>query len=146
SLLFVTKIGGDTHKLALAGVTAKHSLFALPANVALNFHNVGNSHVVPRGVVSILDSRGQIISKGIINQDSDIILPETYRLLNVPLVKVSSARGIGRYTLRTDFRFDGFGQYRRYQTKLWLFPPGPFVGLLALLFLAAAVVYITRWQ
>lgn len=133
SLLFVTKVGGDTHKLALAGVEAKHNIFTLPSSVTLNFNNAGNTHVVPRGVVTVVDARGSVISKGVINQNSNIILPETERRLNVPLQTVSHARGIGKYKLAVDFRFDGFNQYRRYQTSFWLFPSYFLVAILVII-------------
>jgi hypothetical protein len=122
SLLFVTKIGGDTHKLALVNVETKHTLFSLPGSATLRFHNDGNTHVVPRGLVTVVGAHGQIVSKGIINQNSDIILPETYRRLDVPLQTVNGAFGIGEYKLVVDFRFDGFNQYRRYQASFWLVP------------------------
>lgn len=122
SLLFVTKIGGDTHKLSLANVYVKHSLLRLPSSVTLRFHNDGNTHLIPRGSVSLYDGRHRLISKGIINQDSGIILPGTFRRYTVFLSSVSRPLLPGHYTLNVDFRFDGISQYRRYSTSFFSMP------------------------
>ncbi|HET7827239.1 MAG TPA: hypothetical protein VFK97_00020, partial [Candidatus Saccharimonadales bacterium] len=111
SLLFVTKPAGATHFLSLSNVSFKHSLLSLPPAVNLRFQNTGNTHVVPRGVVNITDGHGRLISKGIINQNSAIVLPQTYRQLSVPMQKIVSPGRPGQYQLTVDFRFDGINQY-----------------------------------
>jgi hypothetical protein len=142
SLLFVTKQGGDTHKLSLSNVTVKHTLFSLPSSAALRFHNDGNTHVVPRGTVTLSTPQGRIISRGIINEDSNIILPETYRQLSVPLKKVSSAYATGRYVLNVSFRFDGIDQYRQYQTSFLYIPLAALIILIVVLAVAFALTYL----
>jgi hypothetical protein len=122
SLLFVTKIGGDTHKLSLANVYVKRSMLRLPGSVTLRFHNDGNTHLIPRGSVSLYDGRQRLISKGIINQDSGIILPGTFRRYSVYLSSVHRPLLPGHYTLNVDFRFDGISQYRRYSTSFFSIP------------------------
>lgn len=122
SLLFVTKIGGDTHKLSLANVYVKHSLLRLPGSVTLRFHDDGNTHLIPRGSVTLYDSGHRLISKGIINQDSGIILPAAYRRYSVQLQRVNIPHLPGRYTLNVDFRFDGISQYRRYSASFFSIP------------------------
>ena len=119
SLLFVTKLGGDTHRLGLAGVTFSRNIFKLPSNVTLRFHNDGNTHLIPRGVVYLESPSGRVISKGIINDDSGIILPETYRRYYVPMQAISKASQPGKYKLRVDFRFDGISTFRSYQSSFW---------------------------
>lgn len=123
SLLFVTKVGGDTHKMALAGVDASHSIFKLPDSVNLRFKNSGNTHLVPRGIVNVTAPDGTVVKKGVINENSSIILPETYRLYSVPLKNIAHTSMPGNYKLSVDFRFDDLDQYRRYQTSLFLLPP-----------------------
>jgi hypothetical protein len=143
SLMFVTKQGGDTHKLGLAGVNVKHGIFSLPSSVSLRFHNDGNTHVTPRGMVTLSTPQGRIISRGIINEDSNIVLPETYRQLNVPLNKISSAFATGRYVLNVSFRFDGIDQYRQYQTSFLYFPTA---GLIVLVLILAGVLGLVYWR
>lgn len=136
SLLFVTKPQGATHKLGLSDVTLNRSLFKLPSKVDLRFHNDGNTHVVPRGTVTLSTSNGQVISRGVINQNSNIILPETYRKYDVTLKNVSSAYIPKRYTLNVSFRFDGIDQFRQYQTS---FLYVPMVSLVTIFVLLAAL-------
>jgi hypothetical protein len=127
SLLFVTKLGGDTHKLGLQKVSLSHSLFGLPGSVNLRFHNDGNTHVIPRGVASLIDPHGRVVSKGIINDDSGIILPQTFRQYHVPLQKVVASNLPGRYKVKIDFRFDGISQFRTYQQTFTYLPVGSMV-------------------
>jgi hypothetical protein len=134
SLLFVTKLDGATYNLSLADVQFKHSLFSLPGNVTLRFQNTGNTHLIPRGVVTITGSKGQLVSKGIINPNSSVILPQAYRRYPITLHQLASAGNIGKYNLRVDFRFDGFDQFRSYQTNFWILP-SYILGLIILIIL-----------
>lgn len=142
SLMFVTKTGGDTHRLDLSGVNYKHSVFSLPSAVTLRFKNDGNTHVVPRGVITITDSSGKVVAKGAINENSNIILPESYRQIYVPLTKIGGANSIGQYQLKVDFRFDGFDQYREYRTSFEYVPK--VLLILLIIALAAAVAVLVR--
>jgi len=139
SLLFVTKAQGATHKLALSDVYMKHSLFKLPAAVTLRFNNDGNTHVVPRGSVYVTAPSGKVVSRGIINENSEIILPETLRKYNVALKPLERSKAIGKYTLHVDFRFDGIAQFRTYQQSILIISA---VGLLSVLTFVAVVVII----
>jgi hypothetical protein len=98
--------------------------------------------VVPRGTVTLSTPQGRIISRGIINEDSNIILPETYRQLSVPLKKVSSAYATGRYVLNVSFRFDGIDQYRQYQTSFLYIPLAALIILIVVLAVAFALTYL----
>lgn len=123
SLLFVTKVGGDTHRLSLDKVDAEHSVIRLPTSVVLHFRNFGNTHVVPRGTVLITDLHGKLVSKGVINTDSDLILPERSRLYEVQLQSFKTPKWPGHYNLTVNYRFDGYDTFRTYQTKLTLLTP-----------------------
>lgn len=142
SLMFVTKTGGDTHSLKLADVSSHHGLFDLPSSVTLRFQNDGNTHVIPRGLVTITDSSGKVFSKGIINEDSNIVLPQSFRQIYVPLDKVGGAHAIGRYQLRVDFRFDGFNQYREYRSSFIYIPK--FIAAIIVIVLVAAFFILIR--
>jgi hypothetical protein len=127
SLLFVNKKGGDTHVLKLTDVYISHNPLKLPSDVTLRFKNSGNTHLIPRGVVTITSPGGKLISKGIINENSGLILPETTRRFTVPLNKISNPVRPGNYTIRVDFRFDGIDQFRSYQSKLFWIAPIPII-------------------
>jgi hypothetical protein len=142
SLLFVDKVGGDRHVLKLSNVYASHSIFSLPSSLTLRFKNDGNTHLVPRGVVTITDSGGKLISKGVINENSSIILPETYRRFSVPLTKISTPNHPGKYTMRVDFRFDGYDQFRSYQSRIFLLLPSVLlIAILAIIAVGFAIYF-----
>lgn len=135
ALLFVNKIGGDIHSLSLDKVDKPKSIFALPSVVTLHFRNQGNTHVLPRGTVEVRDPGGKLISRGIINQDSAIILPELSRQFQVKLTRLALPERPGHYRLLVNYRFDGYDNFRTYQARLLLITP---VGLL--IFLVALIV------
>jgi hypothetical protein len=137
SLLFVDKQGGDTHKLRLSNVYVSHSIFSLPSSVTLRFHNDGNTHLIPRGVVTVSGPNGKLVSRGIINENSAITLPETFRRYTVPLTKIAAATHPGKYKIEVDYRFDGYDQFRSYRTSVFLLAQGLIITIV--IFLAAAV-------
>ncbi len=141
SLLFVTKIGGDTYKLSLADVSIKRTFFSLPSTVSLRFRNSGNTHLIPRGVVTVTDSKNKVIRKGIINDNSGIILPETYRQYNVPLTHVTPAKLFAKYKLRVDFRIDGADSFRSYQTSMYVISPALIIVIIIILLMLFILLY-----
>jgi hypothetical protein len=144
-LLFVNKSGGDIHRLKLADVNAKHSLFSLPDSVTLRFYNSGNTHVTPRGTVSLLDPDGKLVSRGVINENSGLVLPEVYRRYSVKLSSVANSSKVGHYKLNVAFRFDGLEQFRFYQTSfVFLAPSAVVIGVVFLLVIIGLLVYALR--
>jgi hypothetical protein len=139
SLLFVNKVGGDTHKLRLTNVYSSHNIFKLPNTLTLRFYNDGNTHLVPRGTVEITDPRGKLVSKGVINENSNLILPETYRRFSVTLNKTASSAIPGNYKITTNFRFDGYDNVRSFQSSQLLLTP---VLLLLIVFVVVIIVII----
>ncbi len=118
TLIFLTKSGGDTHKLNLQSVSYSKNFFKLPNSVSLRFHNSGNTHLIPRGSVTITAPSGKVIKRGIINEESGLILPETYRRFGVPLYDTSGKSLSGNYTLTVSYRFDGYDKFRVYQKTI----------------------------
>jgi hypothetical protein len=144
SLLFINKVGGDIHRLQLADASTSHSIFHLPSSAVLRFHNSGNTHLIPRGVVNVTDPHGKLVSKGVINENSDIILPETYRRFTVPLKSIVTATVPGKYKISVDFRFDGYDQFRTYQTNQFLLPPILLLAIIAVIFATIVVVFMLK--
>lgn len=141
SLLFVTKLGGDTHKLELSNVDAKHNIFNLPKEVNLRFKNTGNTHLIPRGTVSLVAPDGRTVKKGIINENSNLILPESYRIYTVPLNEIAGSSKPGNYKLSVDFRFDGYDKYRSYQSGMFYVSPKIFLVLILILLAVVSGTY-----
>lgn len=106
SLLFVKKLGGEVYGLGLGELKVRTHFFGLPNLIDLRFQNFGNVHVIPRGLITVTDPRGKIVQRGIINADSGIALPETYRMVKVPLQSVGSSWIPGRYKVILTYRYD----------------------------------------
>jgi len=143
SLLFVTKLEGATYQLSLSGVNYKHSKFSLPSSIELRFQNLGNTHLIPRGDVTIADNKNHLVARGIINENSGLILPVNYRIFKVPIKRVDPTNSFGKYKLSVAYRFDGYDQYRVYQSTISLVPVWLFI-LIVLIFAAGLVLVVSR--
>jgi hypothetical protein len=135
-LLFVNKVGGDIYKLNLNNISITRSFFGLPSNATLRFYNGGNTHLLPRGTINITNSGGKLVGRGVINENSNIILPETYRRFSTPLIKISGIGIMGKYKMDVNYRFDGYDQFRTYQTSFFVIAPLGF-AIIGLIFAAA---------
>lgn len=108
SLIFAKKRGGETYDLAYRGIVGSQEDFrGIPDRISLRFQNAGNMHVVPRGRVIVTDPFGRIVRKGILNEESARILPESFRVYGLPLRPVASAFVPGWYTVSVEYRYDG---------------------------------------
>jgi len=106
SLLFVKKVGGEIYGLKLRDFDVRTQVFGLPTKLDLRFQNSGNVHLIPRGLATVTDPRGRIVKRGIVNADSGIILPESFRQVRTPLEQIQSSLLPGRYKLTVVYRFD----------------------------------------
>lgn len=113
SLIFVKKTGGEIYRLDLIEKEIHSNLFNLPDKIDLRFQNRGNVHVVPRGTVTVADSKGTIISRGIINPESGIILPESFRLYQTVLDRLNLPLLPGFYALNIQYRYEGREDFTR---------------------------------
>lgn len=112
ALLFATKVGGEVYDLKLTNIQKDGDWRQLPKIITLDFKNTGNVHVVPRGVVQLIAPGGKTISKGVINEASAYVLPETTRQFVVQTEPVSNQGWRpGTYTLRVDYRYDGYDTF-----------------------------------
>lgn len=123
ALIFVKKVGGEIYNLDLKDFEIKKGLFSLPESVRLRFQNKGNVHVAPRGTVTVTDPMGRTVRKGIVNQESALILPETFRVYATALRSVASAFVPGMYTLSIAYRFDGRDDFVSQTSRFFYIPP-----------------------
>jgi hypothetical protein len=92
--------------------------------------------------VYLKDRSGKVISRGVINQESGYVLPDTTRIFTVELNKLASAKlWDTSYNLQADYRYDGLNVYASKKTSLRYLSPS--LVLLAL-FIVALVVAIRR--
>lgn len=112
TLLFVRKVGGEVYGLNFVGGTTGTSWWQLPRQLTIKLKNTGNVHVVPRGFALIEDSHGNQIGKGIINQDSSLILPERTRDYTISWQRLKRIMWPGKYTVDVFYRYDGIDRYQ----------------------------------
>jgi len=87
SLVFVrASTGFEREEARIAGFSAASTnSFSLPQNYELRFDNSGNTELIPHGIVIVRDFFNREVSRGIINIDSLITLPESIRRYDIPI-------------------------------------------------------------
>jgi hypothetical protein len=139
SLLFLTKEGGAHYSLKLAHYSLNGQLARMPSTLSLRFQNDSNVHVIPRGLVTVTDPLGRAVKKGIINSDSGLAMPESFREINAPLVCLSSAFVPGFYQARISYYYEGQPGAPHSFEKTFLYINGWY--LIALGMILAATLY-----
>lgn len=122
SLIFAKKLGGERYDLGAPDIGISKSFFFLPQSFSLRFQNKGNVHVVPRGTVTVTDPRGNMVEKGIINEESAIILPETFRTYVVRPSVFARSFLPGYYTATVQYRYDGNEDFASKNTRFFFMP------------------------
>jgi hypothetical protein len=145
SLILLVKGGGPPPNLDLKSQTVYGRGLGLPSQVDQQFLNLGDVHVVPRGVVQVLDPAGHLVERGALNVNSGIILPSTYRDYSTPLVKLASAWLPGNYTVVTKYRYDGTTATKTFSSQFWYFSAFQLWALLTILMTAVAAM-ILWWR
>jgi hypothetical protein len=143
TLLFIKKLGGEKYSFGLQKTQIPHSVFHLPTSVTLTFKNTGNIHIIPRGIVTITDPFGKVVKKGIINENSSLILPERTRSLDVNMNSYGvKALLPGIYKVHVAYRDDS-SQTIRAQTYsfFWLNLP-----LLLLHFILSCLILLAGYK
>ena len=81
SLVYLRKVGGERFHLTLSDITWSMSPvhIKIPENITLQLQNEGNVHVIPYGTVEITDLFGRVVYRGVINESSLIVLPQSRR-------------------------------------------------------------------
>lgn len=133
SLVFVKKVGGEIYNLELNTQTYRNLFLRFQERLDLSFRNAGNVHLVPRGIVRVKDPLGRVVAKGIINQESVIILPETLRSYPIQLTNQGVLLIPGRYTLETAYRFDGKDDFSTIVLQFYFVPLPATLGFLSLI-------------
>lgn len=123
SLVLVKKTGGAKYGLTLASLDRPERWFTFDRTVVPRFRNPGNVHVIPRGEVRVTDPLGRLVYRGILNEGSAIILPETFREYPFKLFSVERAFIPGRYSFDFSYRYDGREEKELWSQQFLYFPP-----------------------
>lgn len=106
SLVFLETAGQGTKTLSLLKPPVSGVSFTLPDSLNLAFKATGNTQTVPRGVATI-DRGNTEVLRGIINENSSLLLPGSTRLLQTKLEGDRRPLLPGMYTARVQYRYDG---------------------------------------
>lgn len=142
-LVFAKKQGGEIYSLNLRERVWEKSFFRGIQQVSLRFQNEGNVHLVPRGMIIVRDPLGRAVQKGVINSESGIVLPESQRTFVTKFVELAPLFIPGRYTLLTEYRYDGREVFETtLDTRILL--PWPFVAGVGVVSILVIVRYLRR--
>lgn len=151
SLIFV-RIGGDIiEKGSLREFTTDKSLYQdTSVDFALRFENSGNTHLRPRGTITIYNMWGKERGKLMVNEDGNFgnVLPDSIRRFAFSWEGEKSLLDIGPYNAVAALTF---GEESRYtvsaKTYFWIVPIVPVsIGLgLVALFLLLITWFIRRY-
>lgn len=142
SLVLLKKMGGEQLDLQLAATKANNSLVSLPKNTMLKFTNTGNTHVVPRGTVELIDPLGKVLSSSVINETSAYVLPGSSRQINAE-IKLSSQPWLpGRYKLAVNWRYDGQETFNQTIEYKWYIGKLTFILVIITSLLIILIMYI----
>lgn len=108
TLVFVRKLDGAQFGINLNKFRVRFSWFHLPTNIDLNFVNTGNIQVVPRGLITVVGPSSKEASRGQINTDSALVLPNNTRLYRTALFGTGSTWLPGTYKVHVSYHIDGF--------------------------------------
>jgi len=132
SLVFVRKLDGSNPKLSLTTVTHNGSLFSLPTTVNAVFQDDGNVQEVPRGLVTVTaPGRGEIM-RGLVNTDSNLLLPDSSRLYQIPLHQSRGSWWPGVHHMLVEYRLDGSSEIQSAKVSFWYIQP-VWIGVVAVL-------------
>ncbi len=107
SVLLVRKTGGERYGVSLRSFEFPPVVTTtLPKTIAFRLENTGNTHGTPRGVIEIFDLTGRIVAKGIVNEESAILLPESRRQIRVEIKPVDQIFPIMLYRLTLSGRLE----------------------------------------
>lgn len=98
ALIFVrASTGNEIENAKIISLAPISQGLQFPESFTFRFQNTGNVDATPYGTLTIFDNYGHIITKGIVNEDSLITLPEAIRKYEVPLKKADKFILPGKY-------------------------------------------------
>lgn len=119
SLIMVKKTGGEIVGLGLKDYELDGSWLLKPKEIKIRWENFGNVHLVPRGRVEIADSFGRRVATGTVNEDSKIILPETFRYYKDKIRWEKQWLWPGIYRATIFFRYTDNPSFEKNSFEFW---------------------------
>ena len=114
-LVFLTTNTPGTQAIQLTKPAIDRLTWIIPASVDLLFTNTGDTQTTPHGTVTVVDSAGSMVAKGIVNTDSGQVLPATSRAYHIDLEPLARFVWPGTYHMRVSYHHDGQATYDTYE-------------------------------
>lgn len=135
SLIFLETAGQGSKTIELLRPPISTVTLHLPETVNLAFRSTGNTQAVPRGTVQILHGN-TVISQGIINENSSLILPGSTRLLTTQLTRLAPPAWPGMYKMRVQYRYEGSLGSTTYEKRFL------YINMVAVIFIITSLLAI----
>jgi len=147
SLLFVrASTGKEIEEGRISSFKPLRDGIDYPDSYILRFENNGNVHVIPYGLIQIFDPLGNLVAKGILNEDSLDALPESIRRYDTKITTYQKVLLPGIYTAKIDIHFGKTNQ--KLTTTVKFFSQGMFnfvkIGLGLIIIIMLLFVYRRR--
>ena len=123
TLVLAKKLGGEKQSLTLTRSTMSGPPIFFPSEIHLRFLNNGNVHTAPVGEITVADPIGRVVSKGMINPEITMVLPETFRIYKtkLPINEILWIPGWSTVTIR--YRDPGTNSYVTNVSKVFIITP-----------------------
>ena len=106
SLLFVrTNTGTEKEEAKIVGFFPNQTFINFPEALVLRLNNTGDTTITPFGLVTITDPFGNFVAKGILNESSAPVLPESIRRFETPIHSLTGFFPPGIYTAHIKLHF-----------------------------------------
>jgi hypothetical protein len=106
SLLFVRAATGKEYETgSILALRPLRDSIEFPEKIRVRFEDSGNVDVIPYGLIQVSDPLGNLISKGILNEDSSIVLPESIRNFDTDIVLYQKVLLPGFYTATVSMHY-----------------------------------------
>jgi hypothetical protein len=143
ALVFLRKLGGEQYGMELEKQEFSPRIFNLENKIKIFFKNIGNVHIVPRGLVSIEDPLGREVARGIINNESGIILPEKSKGLTIDLFGSKLAFIPGKYKLVMQYRYDSDSNFEL-REESFIYIPLMTISVLGLMVIFLGGIFLRK--
>lgn len=130
--VFIIKNQNVRTDLQLTDLTTNRTIFSLPSSASVVFKNLGNTHVVPRGSISIYDDQ-TLIGKAIVNTDSRVVLPDRQAEFKTTFEMYSRLLLPRKLRMQTMYRIDTSDVQLMQEQTFWYVPVVDIIAMLGIL-------------
>jgi hypothetical protein len=145
SLVYLVKEGGERYNLSFKAVDFPRIpvVFSHPSTYTILLQNDGNVHLTPYGRSDVKDIFGRVIYKGVINENSIRVFPQSRRYVPVYAKKVAFALPISINKIEINGR-DSLDKTKFSYEDYFLYVNPVFLGFLASLLSGLVFVKMKR--